>query len=385
MKEIYFDNAATTVVSPRAAETVLRVMTEDYGNPSSLHQKGVAAENYIKNAAKAIAGTMGVSTNDIVFTSGGTEANNHALFGAARANARSGRKILTTAMEHPAVAEVLKALGAEGFEVVTVPVDGQGRLDLAFMERELTPDVILVSTMYVNNEIGAVVPVAEVGKLIKSRCPNAAYHVDAIQAYGKYRIYPKELGIDLLSVSGHKLHGPKGTGFLYKSERVKCKPLLYGGGQQGGLRSGTENVPGIAGLGVAAEEAYGQLSERVEQMRLLRKRMIEGLEMLPEVIVHGMPGDEGAPHIVNAAFLGVGAEVLQHSLEDHGIYVSAGSACSSHKRAGSPTLTAIGATKEEMSSSVRFSFSARNTAEEVDEALTVLSGLLPMLRRYRRR
>ncbi|MGX8728537.1 MAG: cysteine desulfurase family protein [Lachnospiraceae bacterium] len=385
MKEIYFDNAATTVVSPRAAETVLRVMTEDYGNPSSLHQKGVVAENYIKNAAKAIAGTMGVSTNDIVFTSGGTEANNQALFGAARANARSGRKILTTAMEHPAVAEVLKALGAEGFEVVTVPVDGHGRLDLAFMERELTPDVILVSTMYVNNEIGAVVPVAEVGKLIKSRCPNAAYHVDAIQAYGKYRIYPKELGIDLLSVSGHKLHGPKGTGFLYKSERVKCKPLLYGGGQQGGLRSGTENVPGIAGLGVAAEEAYGQLSERVEQMRLLRKRMIEGLEVLPEVIVHGMPGDEGAPHIVNAAFLGVGAEVLQHSLEDHGIYVSAGSACSSHKRAGSPTLTAIGATKEEMSSSVRFSFSARNTAEEVDEALTVLSGLLPMLRRYRRR
>ncbi len=385
MKEIYFDNAATTVVSPQAAETVLRVMTEDYGNPSSLHRKGVAAENYIKNAAKAIAGTMGVSANDIVFTSGGTEANNQALFGAARANARSGRKILTTAMEHPAVAEVLKALGAEGFEVVTVPVDGQGRLDLAFMERELTPDVILVSTMYVNNEIGAVVPVAEVGKLIKSRCPNAAYHVDAIQAYGKYRIYPKELGIDLLSVSGHKLHGPKGTGFLYKSERVKCKPLLYGGGQQGGLRSGTENVPGIAGLGVAAEEAYGQLSERVEQMRLLRKRMIEGLEVLPEVIVHGMPGDEGAPHIVNAAFLGVGAEVLQHSLEDHGIYVSAGSACSSHKRAGSPTLTAIGATKEEMSSSVRFSFSARNTAEEVDEALTVLSGLLPMLRRYRRR
>ena len=328
MKEIYFDNAATTVVSPQAAETVLRVMTEDYGNPSSLHRKGVAAENYIKNAAKAIAGTMGVSANDIVFTSGGTEANNQALFGAARANARSGRKILTTAMEHPAVAEVLKALGAEGFEVVTVPVDGQGRLDLAFMERELTPDVILVSTRYVNNEIGAVVPVAEVGKLIKSRCPNAAYHVDAIQAYGKYRIYPKELGIDLLSVSGHKLHGPKGTGFLYKSERVKCKPLLYGGGQQGGLRSGTENVPGIAGLGVAAEEAYGQLSERVEQMRLLRKRMIEGLEVLPEVIVHGMPGDEGAPHIVNAAFLGVGAEVLQHSLEDHGIYVSAGSACS---------------------------------------------------------
>lgn len=385
MQEIYFDNAATTVVSPAAARAVLRAMTEDYGNPSSLHRMGVTAEGYIRASAKTIAETLKVSPNEIFFTSGGTEANNWALFGAARANVRSGRKILTTAMEHPAVSEVLKSLSGEDFEVTAVPVDSQGRLDLAFLEKELTPDVILVSMMLVNNEIGAVTPVREIGRLLKGRCPNALFHVDAIQAYGKYPIYPKELGIDLLSVSGHKLHGPKGTGFLYKNERVKLKPFIYGGGQQGGLRSGTENVPGIAGFGIAAREAYEHLSERREHMYALRERLIDGLEKLPEVTVHGMPGREGAPHIVNAAFVGVGAEVLQHSLEEHGIYVSAGSACSSHKRAGSPTLTAIGASKEELASSVRFSFSELNTAEEVDEALRVLAEILPMLRRYRRR
>ena len=385
MQEIYFDNAATTVVSPAAARAVLRAMTEDYGNPSSLHRMGVTAEGYIRASAKTIAETLKVSPNEIFFTSGGTEANNWALFGAARANVRSGRKILTTAMEHPAVSEVLKSLSGEDFEVTAVPVDSQGRLDLAFLEKELTPDVILVSMMLVNNEIGAVTPVREIGRLLKGRCPNALFHVDAIQAYGKYPIYPKELGIDLLSVSGHKLHGPKGTGFLYKNERVKLKPFIYGGGQQGGLRSGTENVPGIAGFGIAAREAYEHLSERREHMYALRERLIDGLEKLPEVTVHGMPGREGAPHIVNAAFVGVGAEVLQHSLEEHGIYVSAGSACSSHKRAGSPTLTAIGASKEELVSSVRFSFSELNTAEEVDEALRVLAEILPMLRRYRRR
>lgn len=385
MREIYFDNAATTVVSPAAAQTALRVMTEDYGNPSSLHRMGVTAEGYVRDAAKVIADTLKVSANEIFFTSGGTEANNQALFGAARANVRCGRRILTTAMEHPAVAEALKSLAGEGFEVTAIPVDGQGRLDLEAFERELSPEVILVSMMLVNNEIGAVTPAREIGRLLKSKCPDALYHADAIQAYGKYPIYPKELGIDLLTVSGHKLHGPKGTGFLYKNERVKIKPLIYGGGQQGGLRSGTENVPGIAGLGVAAKEAGEHLPERTEHMYALRERLILGLRELPDVVIHGMPGREGAPHIVNAAFIGIGAEVLQHSLEDRGIYVSAGSACSSHKRAGSPTLTAIGASREELSSSVRFSFSELNTEEEVDEALRALGELLPVLRRYRRR
>ena len=214
MRDIYFDNSSTTVVSKKAAEIVMHVMTCDYGNPSSLHQKGVDAEKYIKNARKQIAKTLKVSDNEIYFTSGGTESNNWALIGGARANRRAGNKILTTPMEHPAVSEPLKMLASEGFEIVTIPVDSQGRLDMQVLENEMTEDVILISMMYVNNEIGAVTPVAEIGRLKKIKCPKALYHVDAIQAYGKYVIYPRELGIDLLSVCGHTLHGPKGTGFL---------------------------------------------------------------------------------------------------------------------------------------------------------------------------
>ena len=239
--------------------------------------------------------------------------------------------------------------------------------------------------MYVNNESGSVTPGHEIGKMKRQLCPKALYHIDAIQAFGKYRIYPREIGADMLSVSGHKLHGPKGTGFLYKSDRAKVLPLILGGGQQSGLRSGTENVPGIAGLGIACEEAYRNLDESVAHMRALRERLCAGLSGMEGVVIHGMPGDEGAPHIVNAAFIGVGAEVLQHTLEDRGIYVSAGSACSSHKRAGSPTLTAIGAPKEEMSSSIRMSFCALNTTWEVDQTLEVLREVVPMLRRYTRR
>ncbi len=385
MREIYFDNASTTIVSPAAAETVLRVMREDYGNPSSMHAKGVQAEKYVKGAAETIAKILKVAPNEIYFTSGGTEANNWALIGGARANRRAGNKIITTQMEHPAVSEPLKMLEKEGFEIVRIPVDECGRIDMSMLENELDENVILISMMYVNNEIGAVTPVEEIGKLKKRKASGALYHVDAIQAFGKYRIFPREAGIDMLSVSGHKLHGPKGTGFLYKSDKAKVLPLIYGGGQMASLRSGTENVPGIAGLGIAAGEAYTDLDEKIAHMRALRNRMACGLSDMENVVVHGMPGEEGAPHIVNAAFIGVGSEVLLHTLEERGIYVSAGSACSTHKRSGSPTLTAIGAAKEEMSSSVRFSFSELNTEDEVDETLRVLAEVLPMLRRYRRR
>ncbi len=385
MKEIYFDNSSTTVVSPAVAAAMLKIMTEDYGNPSSMHQKGVEAEKYVKEARAKIARTLRAKENEIYFTSGGSESNNWALIGGALANRRAGSTILTSAFEHPAVSEPLKFLEGRGFRVERIPVDGQGRLKLDVLREKMTEDVILISFMYVNNEIGAVNPIAEIGKMKTELCPKALFHVDAIQAYGKYRICPKELKIDLLSVSGHKLHGPKGVGFLYKAENAKLLPLIYGGGQQGGMRSGTENVPGATGLGIACEEAYTDFEESIAHLKKLRARLVEGLREIPDVVIHGMPGDEGAPHIVNAAFLGVGSEVLLHTLEDRGIYVSAGSACSTHKRAGSPTLTAIGASRAEMESSVRFSFSELNTEEEVDEALAVLKGVLPMLRRYRRK
>lgn len=385
MKEIYFDNSSTTKPSEAVVRIVEQTMREDWGNPSSMHKKGVDAEQYLRKTAGILAEILKVREQEICFTSGGTESNNTALIGGAFANRRVGTKILTTAMEHPAVSEPLHMLEDFGFEVERIPVDGEGRLDLEFLQQHLDEQVILVSTMFVNNEIGSVVPVEQVARLVHEKAPHALYHVDAIQAFGKYRIYPKRTGIDLLSVSGHKLHGPKGSGFLYINKEAKVRPLIYGGGQNAGMRSGTENVPGIAGLGVAAREAYEHLDQNVAHLYELRDHMVEGLQSIEGVTVHGMPGHEGAPHIVNAAFRGVGAEVLLHTLEDHGIYVSAGSACSTHKRAGSPTLTAIHAPAPEMSSSVRFSFCEQNTIEEVDETLKVLNDVLPMLRRYRAR
>lgn len=382
MSEIYFDNSSTTQPSEAVRRIVMKTMTEDYGNPSSLHRKGVEAEQYLKEARSVIARILRVSEEEIYFTSGGTESNNWALIGSAMARRRQGGRILTTAMEHPAVSEPLRVLRDFGFSVETIPVSRAGALDMEALRPMLDRDVILVSTMYVNNEIGAVVPVNEVASLVHSSSPAALYHVDAIQAFGKFQIQPRRSGIDLLSVSGHKLHGPKGTGFLYIRKGARVLPLIYGGGQQGGMRSGTENVPGIAGLGVACREAYTDFDEKRSHLTALRDHLEEGLRALPDVVIHGADAPERAPHIVNASFPGVGSEVLLHTLEDHGIYVSAGSACSTHKRHASPTMTAIGAPKEETSSSIRFSFAETNTMEEVDTALRVLADVLPMLRRY---
>ncbi len=383
MREIYFDNSSTTRPSEAVVAVMEKTLREDYGNPSSLHQKGVDAEQYIREARKTIAGILKADESEIIFTSGGTEANNLAVIGGALAGRRTGKRIITTEMEHPAVAEPAAFLERIGFEVVRVPVSREGDLDLEFLGNAMTEDTLVVSTMFVNNEIGSVVPVEKVAKLVHEKNPKTLYHVDAIQAFGKYRMVPRDMGIDALSVSGHKLHGPKGTGFLYLNKNTHVLPVLYGGGQQGGMRSGTENVPGIAGLGIAAREAYTDFDAKVEQLYTLKEHLVSGLTEMGDCVIHGQPGRTGAPHIVNAAFPGVGAEVLLHTLEDQGIYVSAGSACSTHKRSASPTLTAIHAPKEETTSSVRFSFCPENTIEEIDIALEVLKEYLPMLRRYR--
>lgn len=385
MREIYLDNSSTTRPSRKVLDIVIKTMTEDYGNPSSLHRKGMEAERYIRESRHAIASTLKASDGEIYFTSGGTESNNWAIIGTALAAGRRGRHILLSAMEHPAVSEPCRFLEKHGFEVERIPVDGTGLPDLNELKNMLREDTILVSVMYVNNEIGAVTPVEEIAKLVHSLSPLALFHVDAIQAYGKYRINPGRTGIDLLSASGHKFHGPKGTGFLYIKEGSHIVPYIYGGGQQKGMRSGTENVPGIAGLGVAAAEAYADFEAKIEKIRALRNRLTDGLEKMEGVVIHGPEGDLAAPHIVNASFTGIGAEVLLHSLEDRGIFISAGSACSTHKRAGSPTLTAIAIPKEEASSAVRFSFCDENTEEEVDIVLEALTELLPLLRRYRRK
>ena len=327
---------------------------------------------------------MKVNPSELIFTSGGTESNNLAILGAAMANKRSGMHLITTKIEHPAVAAPMKFLEEQGFSVTYLNVDQDGMISLEELLEAVTPETILVSIMYVNNEIGAVEPIAEAAKVIKEKNPGALFHVDAIQAYGKYMIYPKKLGIDLMSVSGHKIHGPKGSGFLYVKEKTKLKPIIYGGGQQRNLRSGTENVPGIAGLGQAAWETYENFNAKQEHLYQLKNALLQGLADADWAHINGRTGTDSAPHIVSLSVDDVRSEVLLHALEERQIYVSAGSACSSNKPAVSATLQAIGVKREYLDSTVRISFGTENTLEEVEYCLTNLKELVPMLQRFTR-
>jgi len=383
--EVYLDNSATTKTLDSVAEFMVRIMTEDYGNPSSMHTKGVEAERHIKYAKAALARILKVNEKEIYFTSGGTESDNWALMGAAYANRRAGRHMITTRIEHPAILQMMKVLDQEGFEITYLPVDSYGRVSLEALERAIRPDTTLVSMMYVNNEVGALQPIEEAGRLIKSINRKTLFHVDAVQGFGKFRIYPKKSGIDMLSVSGHKIHGPKGSGFLYVSENAKISPILWGGGQQKGMRPGTENVPGIAGLAKAAEEIYSNLEQDQEKLFRLRNYFIGEALGIDRVILNGPRGMEGAPHIVSLSIEGIRSEVLLHALEERGIYVSAGSACASRKHTISATLKAMGVAQDLLDSTIRFSFSIFTTKEELDYTLQVLREIIPLLRRYTRR
>ena len=382
--QAYLDNSATTVCEPGVVEKVVQMMSVIYGNPSAMHNKGVEAENYIREAKEIIAKTMKVQEKELIFTSGGTESNNLAIMGCAAANHRMGKHLITTKIEHPSVGNVMKHMEEEGFEVTYLPVDENGIVKLDKLKEALRPDTMMVSVMHVNNEIGAVQPIEEIGKIVKANNKATLFHVDAIQGYGKYRIYPKKMGIDLLSVSGHKIHGPKGVGFLYCDSKVKIKPIIFGGGQQKDLRSGTENVPGIVGLAEAAKEIYTDFEEKIQYLYEIKKYFVEKVTALEGTKINGLTGKESAPHVVSVSFPGIRSEVLLHSLEDKGIYASAGSACSSNKPAVSATLKAINAPKEHLDSTLRFSFSVHTTKEEIDYCIEVLKGLLPMLRRYAR-
>ncbi|MDE7285899.1 MAG: cysteine desulfurase, partial [Lachnospiraceae bacterium] len=353
---------------------------EDYGNPSSLHRKGVQAEKYIRYAKDVIARNLKVNEKEIFFTSGGTESDNLALIGCARANCRSGRHLITTQIEHPAVLKTMKHLEEEGFRVTYLPVDQKGCIHLEDLQRAITGETILVSIMHTNNEVGSVQPIAQAGALIKKMNPKILFHVDAVQGYGKFRIYPKKMKIDLLSVSGHKIHGPKGVGFLYVDEKVKIKPILFGGGQQNGIRSGTENVPAVAGLAKAVELVYGNLDQEIENLYRIKRAFVEGVQKIDDVIVNGHPDETGAPHVVSVSIRGVRSEVLLHALEDQGIYVSAGSACSARKPQPSATLRAMGVSGELLGSTIRFSFSVFTTMEEINYTLQTMYDIIPMLR-----
>ena len=383
--EAYFDNSATTRVLDSVKDIVVKTMTEDYGNPAAKHRKGMEAEQYIREARKIIADSMKVQEKEILFTSGGSESNNMALIGTAWANQRTGKHIISTAIEHPSVYNPLGVLEELGFEVTILPVDHDGHISLKELEEAIRPDTILVSTMYVNNEVGAVEPVEEISRVIKAKNPSALYHVDAIQAYGKYVIRPQKQGIDLLSVSSHKIHGPKGVGFLYMREGIKVRPIAYGGGQQKNMRSGTENVPGIAGIGLATQMIYTDLEQKTEKMRQLKARLVEGVSGIERCRVHGRTDENSAPHIVSIGFAGVRSEVLLHALEEQEIYVSSGSACASNHPAISGVLKGIGVPREYLESTLRFSMSEFTTEEEIDRTVEALCKMVPMLRRYTRR
>lgn len=384
--ECYLDNSATTRAFDDVAQLVADTMTKQYGNPSSMHHYGKVAEDIVKNAKKQIAATLHCNEKEIFFTSGGTESDNMAIIGTARAKEKEvGRHLITSSVEHPAILETMRYLEKQGFEVTYLPVDSNGQVRIEDLKNAIRPDTILVSIMLVNNEIGALMPIEEIGSVIKEINPKTCFHVDAVQGYGKFHINPSKMGIDLMSVSGHKIHGPKGTGFLYVRNGVRLVPINYGGGQQHGMRSGTENVPGIAGLGRAAQEIYENLDEHVKVMRDLKSYFIKSVtDKLSDVTVNGKTDDDCAPHIISLSFKGVRAEVLLHALEDKDIYVSAGSACSTNRPHVSDTLKSIGLDTELLDSTLRFSMSVFTNKDEIDQTISALEELVPMLRRYSR-
>lgn len=383
--EVYLDNSATTKCLPEVANLMTKIMCDDFGNPSSMHNKGVESEKYIRKAKETLAKILKVQDKEILFTSGGTESDNIALIGSALANCRAGRHIITTKIEHPAILQTCAYLEEQGFQVTYLPVDAKGVIRLSDLEKAMTPQTILVSIMHTNNEIGSLQPIAEAGELIKRKNPKTLFHVDAVQGFAKSRIYPKKMNIDMLSVSAHKIHGPKGVGFLYINEKVKIKPIIFGGGQQKGMRSGTENVPGIAGMALAAERMYENLEEKIAYLYDIKAKFVEGVSKIEGCHVNGSAGKDGAPHVVSVSIQDIRSEVMLHALEDKGIYVSAGSACASNKPSVSATLKAIGLDKQYLDSTLRFSFSVFTTEDEIFYTLQQLQTLIPMLRRYTRK
>ena len=382
--ECYLDNSATTKVLPEVAELMHKLFLEDYGNTSSLHNKGFEAEKYIREARDTFSKILKCSPNEIVFTSGGTESNNTAIIGTALHYGSRGHHMITTRIEHAAVGAPMKFLESRGYEIDYLDVDSTGRIDLEQLKSLMRDDTILVSIMHVNNEIGTVQPIEEAAKIIHEMNPNCLFHVDDIQGFGKLPLLPKKLGIDLLSASSHKIHGPKGVGFLFIDERAHVSPIILGGGHQGGMRSGTENVPGVAGFALAAKIMTDDYDANLAHMKEIHDYFTGELGRIEGVTINGSK-EYGAPYIVSVTVKDVRAEVLLHALEEKGVYVSAGSACSSNKPAVSATLKAIDVPKYALDSTVRFSFSPNTTMEEIDTAVKALNELLPFLRKFKRK
>lgn len=377
-KEIYFDNSATTRPLDEVIEYMNKVYSVTYGNPSSLHRMGIEAEKLLKKAREAIAHSIGAETREIIFTSGGTEANNLAIRGYLEANPRSGKHILTTVIEHPSVLEVYKYLAEAGYSVDYLKVNSEGLVDLEDLKNKMRQDTALISIMLVNNEIGAIQPIDGIIRIKNSINRNSVLHVDAVQAYGKLKILPKKTGIDMMTFSSHKIHGPKGVGALFVDRSKRIKPIVFGGGQESLLRSGTENVPGICGFGLASEIIFSNLESNHKKVERLRQRFIDKLKDSP--FQYKVVSPEGSlPYILNVSFSSLRSEVLLHHLEEKNIFVSTGSACSSRKNVHSHVLKALGMEACDIEGALRFSFSSGNNEDEVDFTINALNEIVPKI------
>lgn len=385
MKEIYLDNAATTPVLPQVVEAIIDCLKNDYGNPSSMHRLGIQAEKRVREAKGRLSSLLRCTEDEIIFTSGGTEANNMAVLGTAYDKKRRGRHCITTEIEHPSVLQAFAHLEEQGYEVSYLPVDQNGVISLDHLKSLIRPDTILVSIMHVNNETGSIQPIRQIGAMLKAGPGKPVFHVDAIQSLGKLPVYPAQWGIDLLSASGHKIHAPKGIGALYIRRGVRIQPILFGGNQQGGIRSGTENIPGIVGMGEGAKWMAERLAEEGGCLAQLKSRLLQGiLQAFPDAVINGS-ADACASHIINVGFPGLRGEILLHALEEEGVYVSTGSACSSRDKRFSHVLEAMGLNDRILEGSIRLSTSYLTTMQDIEEFLPRLTRTVQRIERFTRR
>lgn len=381
---IYLDNSGTTKQYTQVTEIMVKHMEENFGNPSSLYQLGVDSERSVKNARKQLQSAMGLASGKVFFTSGGTESDNMAIFGAVKALRRRGNRIVTSKVEHPAVLECCKTLEADGFEVVYIDVDRNCRLDEAQLESAINDETILVSLMHVNNEVGTVMPVDKVKNIMEAGKAPGIFHCDAVQSFGKL---PLCGSADAIAVSGHKIHGPKGTGALWIRDKVNIPAFIEGGGQEEGKRSGTQNVPGIAGFGLAAEISRRTMDKEMADIIKMRKYLMDGISAELRDIIINSPQEAGCESgqccasVLNITFLGTRGEVLLHTLEQDGIYVSTGSACSSNKKGQSHVLKAMGLNDKEIEGTLRLSFGRMNRIEEMD---IVIDKVTAAVKRFRK-
>lgn len=380
----YFDHAATTPPREEVTRTIAEVMARHYGNPSSLHRLGEESDKLLRKSREVVSEALNVKPDEIVFTSGATESNNMAIKGAALQYASRGKHIVTSMTEHPSVLECCKQLEAFGWEVTWLPADGDGQVTVSQVAEAIRPDTVLVSVMHVNNETGAVQPVAEIGQMLKIHKPTVLFHVDGVQGFGKIPLNLKQSGIDLFSLSAHKLRGPKGIGLLYVREGVNLFPLLAGGGQEAGRRSGTENIPYIVGMSKAIRLAKQEEVELTLRLGALKQRLIQGLSVIPELVLNSPPGEGGAPHIVHFSYPGMKAEALLHMLEEEGFLVSTKSACSSKRSEPSRVLLAMGKDKETAASGIRISMGDEHTKQDIEELLAALEKSVRRLRNLKR-